>query len=322
MRKKPSEIEKDKQVFIEKRLGILNRRVKTLEVKLFRLVVLDFISQLETDGGNIKNTAKNINLISRIDSIYKKFNKESQEDVAIKYANDLLKVGGFNVDYFSQVVDDSRESIGERVKGRNLRILGIDEVKGKSVVKEGGYIDNLINDTRIKTNIKRRGILAIQSGISTSELRRVIGDDLITSKRKEGLLKRYWRQNVYDTYSQFDRSTSKDLADQYKMQCAVWSLGEESDSRHICDKQNGKVYLREEIEELKDFANKKRSKKVIGPIVESVASYNPYIQQGGINCKHSWRWVSNREALRRDKTLYEEDGVIKRKEGGNPNKDI
>lgn len=315
-------LEKKKLEFIETRVGKLKKKVIGLEKKLFRALLTKFIVDLQTENGVISNTPKNLALISVIDEIYNDFNNKHQSKLTSQYASDLIKIGGFNQEYFKSIVQENKEEINEKLKARNLRTLGIEKVKGKTKIKKDGYLDLFLKDTTVKTQIKRRALLAVQVGMSVQDLRKTIATDVVTSQQSEGLLKRYWRQNAIDTYSAFDRSTSKALADEYEMQACAYSNGTESDTRKFCKHNVGKIYLRDEVEEWKDYANRKRGKKYIGPIVESKSSYNPFIQQGGINCKHSLRWITNRTALREDKTLTEENGVLIRQEGKNPNKTL
>lgn len=316
------EIEKNKLEFIETRVSQLKGKVIGLEKTLFRAILSRFIVDLQTDNGIIANTPKNLALISTIDDIYNEFNIKHQSKLTTEYAKDLIKIGSFNQDYFKKVVEENKAEVNDKLRKRSLEVLGIEKKGTNTIIKKGGYLDMFLNDTTVKTQIKRRAVLAIQVGQTTQDLRKTIASDIITTNQKEGLLKRYWRQNAIDTYSAFDRSTGKALADEYNLQACFYSTGTESDSRYFCKHNVGKVYLREEVEEWKDYVNKKRGGKYIGAIVESKSSYNPFIQQGGINCKHSLRWISNRTALRQDNTLYEEDGVLYRETGKNPNKSL
>ena len=317
-----NKIEKKKLDYIETRVSKLKGSVVGLEKKLFTAVLTKFIVNLNTEGGKITNTPNNLALISLLDDIYNQFNDKHQSKLTQQYAKDLIRIGGFNEDYYKTIVDQNKEEINKKLRKRSLNVLGIEKNGTKTTIKKGGYLDLFLNDTTTKTQIKRRALLAIQVGMTTQDLRKTIATDIITTKQKEGLLKRYWRQNAVDTYSAFDRATGKALADEYGIQAFLYSAGSESDSRLFCLHNKGKVYLPEEIEEWKDYANKKRGKKYKGPIVESISSYNPHTQQGGINCKHSLRGISNRMALRTDKTLYEENGILKREKGKNPNKSL
>jgi hypothetical protein len=315
-------IEEEKLDFIGKRIGNLKRSIVGLEKTLYTAILNQFLSKLDTEKGQITNTPQNISLISLIDKIYESFNLNHHSELTDQYAKDLIRIGLYNETYYNSIVDEAKEDINEKLRNRSLRVLGIEKKEAKATLKKGGYLDLFLNDNVIKTQIKRRALLAVQVGMSIQDLRKTIATDIITTKQKEGLLKRYWRQNAVDTYSAFDRATGNALAEEYGITAFLYSAGTESDSRHFCRHNNNKVFLNEEIEEWKDLANKKRGGKIIGPIVESKSSYNPKTQQGGINCKHSLRGISNRMALRLDNTLFEEKGKLIRKKGENPNKDL
>lgn len=320
----PQKIHDDKLKFIFERLDKLKRRVARLEKSLFESINSRLLLFLQVDdNGNIKNNQTNLNYINRVDSIFNDINKGQNLDTVSIFAKDLISVGSKNEYYFRTILNTDVKDKAELIKNRNLKALGIEATKKGSKLTKGGFLDLFLNDETPRNTIKRLAYQFIVNGTPINEFKDTLIQEIVTSERKSGIMDKHYRSYAYETYNSFDRSNAKAWADEFKLQVAQYTKGLESDSRYFCIHNIGKYFLREEIQEWDTLKNKKIGKKVVGPIVPRDYSYNPFIRQGGINCKHGLRWVSNEFALRYDKTLYlDEKGIMRRKDGKNPNNDI
>lgn len=310
MLNKLKEISKRKTAFIESAEKKLERRLNILEKKLVKAIFDSFVDKATIDGGVITFSNTNLNLLASIDSVIAKFKREQYLEVFSSHVKDYLTIGTLTNTYFETQITESRfNRLEKRIRKVNLNSIGLDE---KGVLKKGGFLETFYNNDGFSTEIKRTVIKHIDSGSRIEALRTELVDTIISTEKKNGLLKRYWRQHAYDTQQRFNRNYSNTWADATGMTASFYSAGTVSDSRIFCKERVGKVFLIDEVEDWKDIANKRQGKNIIGPIVANKASYNPRRDCGGINCQHVLNPISDFIALDADKTLKLEDGKLVR----------
>jgi len=112
------------------------------------------------------------------------------------------------------------------------------------------------------------------------------------NKQQAGLLERYSRNFVYDTYSQVDRVTASTFADRLQLDYAIYEGGLIKTSRPFCKKMltANKLYRKEDIITM---GKKSTTNPGWGP--EGVDEYSVWFFKGGGSCGHVWR----RETYRR-----------------------
>jgi len=93
-----------------------------------------------------------------------------------------------------------------------------------------------------------------------------------------GRMSQYYRNFVYDTYSQVDRATGEVYAEKLGLQFAVYEGGIIKTTRKFCRERNGKVFHRTEIEKF-------------DPKVAKPPNYNPFTDLGGYGCRHHLNWI-------------------------------
>jgi len=289
----PTQINKLKREFIEQRQDFMKGKVTELQKKLYDKIFDKIISQLVTSGGVITDDGKNIELSTAIDKIFKEFNSNEFLPIIKLFGKDLLKIGKLNNDYF-QVASgkhlDEVKKVGIKAEEKLNKQLGI-EKDGKLTNKS--YLDKLIKDTKLRDEIKKETVKAITNKKPVGELILELQKKIEGNAKVDGGLKRYFDQNMRDTYNTFDAQSSSLYASGLGMQAFVYQGGKIKSSRCFCIAKDNQVFTIEEAKQWEAGTNDE-----CRPIwnEKTDGKYN-YTMRGGYECRHSLDFISNKLAI-------------------------
>jgi len=297
-------IQKKKDSFLEKSESSLDKKVTGAERKLLDLITKDFLDKLETEDGKIVSNGKNVTLTQAIDKIFKTFDERINASLVKDYVNDIKKVSALNESYFKIFEPNAKKFKGIKdsaEKGIRTR-LGLD-TDGK--IRRGGFLSGFLTDNTQKRQLKTMVTDAITSGQGFSQLRESVQTLTIGNKQVQGQLQSNYRQLIYDTYSQLDNFQSGLYADAIGMDAFRYAGGKIRTTRKFCCQRNGKIWTVEEAEKWQSLKFQGKTK-----------NYNPLIDLGGYNCRHSTQYISNELTARKRKDLtLDEDGKLVKKKG-------
>lgn len=291
-----AEIIKEKEDFLIKRQDKLLEGASEMEKKLFQAILNKFIEKLVVDNGVISTKDNNlIELTAALDKIFDEFKKEIKS-VSNQVQSDLTKVMKYNGQYYSffdtngKRYSDIQNSVYDVMKSR----IGINE-KGGYV--KGGFLDQLIQETPLRSEIKNATLKAVTGGVKLSDFIDSTRVQVMGSDNVDGSLVKYYKGFAYDTYQQFDRSTNQQFADKLDLSTFVYTGGLIDDSREFCKDKNRKVFTIEEAQ--RDWPNDPKLLKTKAEKEEGVVSnYSPLIDLGRWNCRHTLRFISKEQALK------------------------
>lgn len=242
-----------------------------------RSVVEDFVDGLEKDeAGNIKNTLGNKRKIALLDKVYNQYVEQSGVKVVETIVKGVSDVLNFNGRYFGvfttkaqlgKIMAETRDTIGDW--------LGITKRGG---LVENGYLNRLLTDQTIKNTVRDSVFKSVISQKGFFEVKKDLRNYIAGNKDKAGALQQYYRNFVYDTFSQVDRTQAKIFADKLGMEYAIYEGGIIKTSRKFCRDRNGKVFTKEEIEKF-------------DPPEAKPPNYNPITDLGGYGCRHHLNWI-------------------------------
>jgi hypothetical protein len=288
-----------KRTFIEQRQQFMKKHIAASERKLYDQVFNKVISQLETESGNIISSSKNLTLATDVDAIYRNFNKREYTNILRKFSKDLGRISDLNSDYFKTVADDTTpkrfDSVNKEVKTFMSKRIGLNS---KSEVVKDGYLDRLIKDEALKNKIKDGIIKGITNKTPVAQVVKKLEKIIVGSPDVEGGLVKHFNQHMNDTYNQFDRTTSKMFAEKLDLRFFIYQGGKIKTSRPFCIKHDNKCYTVQEAEKWKSQIGDKD-----GPIADK-NDYNPLVDCGGYNCRHSLDFISNSLAKRYRPDLF------------------
>jgi hypothetical protein len=277
-------------------LDKLSTLVEGNQKKLLTAVIDDFLDKLDTKGGIIQNTLKNKQLLSLFDSVYNTYNQTASIEVIKTIITGVQQIIDFNAGYFAVVAPQTQLApIKTSVQNTIDSWLGINTSNGN--VTTNGYLDTLITDTTVKNQIRNIVVKDIINQSGYNEAKQNLKDYIEGNNQgpevdgsgpaNTGALSKYYRNFVYDTYSQVDRSTANTYADTLELDYAIYEGGIIKTSRPFCRLRNGKVFNREEIQ-LWGEAD---------PPPAMPPGYNPFTDCGGYGCRHHLNWIPNNVAF-------------------------
>lgn len=252
-------------------ISVLENKVEQSQRHLLDLTVSQFVDKLQlTEDGRVRNTLHNKRLLANIDTIFDRFGKTAGVEIARLIAQGVQSVVNFNGEYYKMFTTQAQLlPITATVKEFVQSWLGLTE---RGAVRANGYLDTLIKDTTVKNQIKDFALRSVIGQKGWMESKNELG------KIVSGRMSQYYRNFVYDTYSQVDRATGEVYAEKLGLQFAVYEGGIIKTTRKFCRERNGKVFHRTEIEKF-------------NPPVAKPPNYNPFTDLGGYGCRHHLNWI-------------------------------
>lgn len=258
-------------------LSVLERKVKQSERQLLELTVREFVDKLElTEGGRVRNTLYNKRLLANIDRVFEQFGRTIGVELARTIAQGVQAVVNFNGDYYRMMTTRAQTlPISKTVKEFVQAWLGLTE---RGAVKANGYLDTLVKDTTVRNYVKDFALRSVIGQQGWQESKQQLQTIIAGNKERTGRLSQYYRNFVYDTYSQVDRATGEVYAEKLGFNFAVYEGGIIKTTRKFCRERNGKVFHRTEIEKF-------------DPPAAKPPNYNPFTDLGGYGCRHHLNWI-------------------------------
>lgn len=287
-----SEVAQLREDFVRERTKLLNRRVSAAEQKLYEVIFKKVIEQFELDGGSIKSSSANIDIVNRLDSIWKEFQKGDYMKVIGMFSGDMSAIQSLNKTYFS-IIDLDKEKIKKisaEVDNSINKRLGLN--KAGEVINKG-FLDKLIKDETFLKDIKKQTYKAVSGGESLKQFTKRISTTIKGNESVNGGLVKHFNTFAYDTYAAVDRTAQKLWAGKLGLRAFIYAGGKIKTSRKFCIKNNGKVFTTDESKNWEDLIGEDD-----GPMW-SEGTYEPLRDMGGHRCRHSPNFISNREAISR-----------------------
>jgi len=232
-------IHKKKLDFLEKREAALKRKVSTAERKLLDVIIEKFIDELEVSGGQIKSNVGNIKLTQALDRIFEDFDNILNKNIIKSYITDMEGLKSFNKTYFGTFERNKKtlENLSSSSAAQINRRLGITPNGG---VVGGGFLDNFIKDSRLRTEFTELVTKGISGGVSFKDMKNDIKLFIVGGESSLGSLQKNYSTFIYDTYQQIDRLESGIYAQAIGMDSFIYSGGKVRDTRKFCCQRNGK----------------------------------------------------------------------------------
>lgn len=265
----------------------LKKNASKAQRVLFEKILDALIDQLDISKGVIALDGRTgVKITTAINKVVEEFNKSTNLEIIGSMVEDLDVLADFSNSYFRDpgILGKSKaltEALGT-AKSQTNGFLGLTS-EGKLI--NNGTLSSLLNDSSIELEIKQLASTSVQSG-SLTKLRSDIKGLIQGSPDKLGLVESHYDRFAKDTFAVFDRSYNNIIADEVGLDHALYQGGLVADSRDFCIERDGLVWTREEIASWADLSFQGKPD-----------SYDPFIDLGGFNCRHSLNWISETLAL-------------------------
>lgn len=297
-----SEILRRKQLFIDGKRDVLQRDILRLQSRLLDEIIAEILPFLDVKDGVILDTVKNYRLLSDLDKVYNNFARFVVEGVGAKIISSTSTLAKINQDYFTiSLSGDLPKRFDRVIASSKLKIdlrLG---VEGGKMVR-GGFLESFLKDPSLSTQVKNYISKSITGQMDTKEfitgLRQMINGD-----GGPGGLEKQYNRFAFDLYQQYDAAYGLSLAEEFDMRFFIYQGGLIGDSRDFCAAHNNKVWTRDESEtwatwtpadgEYPEGYEIKAKDLTATPSYLGYVGYQPLIDRGGYNCRHSIGWISD-----------------------------
>ena len=253
--------------------------VRGLQAIAYGLVTEWLVGNIETEGGRIKYTAKNLGRVQGLFSIFQKFQKEYENTILGTVLDWAGRLFGLNAQYFD-AFDNPAESVDDAARRLTLQRWGYNTLTKELI--PGGYFQSLFNNANVAQRVAGLVNQAIAQKMPLAQFQRVFRQ-VFVGQSGQGMLERHWKTNSFDLYQRIDRTANLVYADRLGLDYAIYSGTLEEDSRPFCIARVNKVFGRDEIAAWAnlEFAGKPK----IG--------YDPFTDCGGFRCRHHLSFISN-----------------------------
>ena len=270
-----------KENYIDSKQKELDKDVIFMQMMLFGLIMSDYVGKFRVEDGKIIVSEYNMRLAREVETLMDKFSNKFQKSVLKEFANGMLKLTNFSIDYFKGLGYLEKE-----LKNIELTMDFIYERIGISRTGEilkNSYLYSLSKNAEVREEIKNYVINSVAGQKNYSEYLKGMKELIVGNDQVEGTLQRYYGQFAYDTYNQVDSAINKNFADNLGLTYFIYMGSLIDTSREFCIKRAGKAFSIEETETWKDDPDliDKKTKN----------EYNPLIDRGRYRCRHSIRYI-------------------------------
>ncbi len=276
------------ETLIEDLLSGLDKRLKTAERELFRLILADVLPKFSAPDGILTASARNLARLSLIDDVVAQFERDAARNLALRFADELLEVAGKNAEYYLKTGFDRAKVQAIAADTSLIRAkIGLDEAGG---LVADGYLARLAKSEALRDRLRDFVVESFATKQTLADFTRGMKNLIEGSSETEGALRNYWRQYAYDSYNAVREVSNLHYANELGLEWFVYTGGVIQTTRRFCEKRNRKVFSRKEAEgwvndpDLIDKATKNQ--------------YKPLIDRGRYNCRHFIMWISETEAQR------------------------
>lgn len=252
------------------------------------------LSMLETSNGDVKKNKNNLIIIGKLDGIMNQLALTSGSILVnslLKRISDVLKM---NVNYYGAMLskDETLKSVKESIEKEVNQRFGIKE-DGTLIV--GGFISSLLLDQSVKNTLKQNLYTSIYANSKVTSVMAEAKAYLSGKKGVKGAIESFYSKYTNEAFNHADRMSSREFAKKYGLKWFIYAGTLVDNSRAFCKAKIGGIYNTLEAEKWID--------ETPSPLGISKESYSPTIHMGGINCRHSPFFITERMKNEYEKSL-------------------
>lgn len=263
---------RNKDKSIDKARSLLTKETLFAQKRLTKFVVNQYLPNLDVSDGVIKNTNANIVKANNIGKLTSFVNNEINKTLEKLYLQSFKDIGSKSVDYFNEfnLAPKQRAAILKR----NRQLVRI-------------FVSGLFDNNQLVADVANTASKAVVSGLPYGDLKEAIEGQVNGVGGRKGAIERYHYNNGFDEIQAYSRNLDNNFSEKLSLNYAIYTGGEIKTTRSFCDSRNGKVFNREEIEDMGKL--QWQGKK---------PNNNIFTDMGGYNCRHYWNWISYELAKR------------------------
>ena len=280
--KKSKEIERSLKGLVDG----LSTDVEKVQRQLAEMLLETFGDTLDVDSKKLLFNVTNIAATSTvIDTVFSQAYKDKIGPLLRQLGTGLEMSYELAFDYYRTMGYGVKDLKGAAKQISVVRsLIGI-EANGKLV--PDGYLSRLGQSQSVKETLKKYVLNAVVNEASLAGFNKGFN---VLMKGNTGVLASHWRQYAYDTFNQVHEIGNRSIATSIGLGFFIYEGSIIDTSREFCRKRAGEVFHITETATWKndpDLVDKK-----------SKDSYQPLIERGRYNCRHTIRYISDELAIR------------------------
>lgn len=304
---------KRKQKAIDRLDDLIARLILTSQESLRKAIMADIIPLLTASSGDLKNTFSNMSAVGRTLDVFTEWVEGPGLNLADEIARSVVKAHEANAAFYATTLAGAKTAkqisrAAESTLKSTIRRYGI-QIQGRTArAKMGGYIVSTIADQAIARSIENVLRGAVISEGPLSKLRRDLGIELGRGS-SAGVLERILGEKMPQPALKADREINVEVGQALQLNYAFYQGGEIQTTRPFCSERNNKVFSRDEIAKFGTPQDKYGgyTNKAAGEFQGKTKVYNPFLDLGGYNCRHSYDWISDELARNFRPELFKDD---------------
>jgi hypothetical protein len=301
--KRISKVLKQKQEFIDLSRSQMEKKIAKSQSEFLKEILSDLISSLKYDRyGNILDTKENYRILGDFNKMSNTFTQALSETMSKMVMSATSGIAALNKKYFAVALTDIPgrfDKIIETTASKiNLRI----GLEGGEMVR-GGWLESFLKDKTMDFQVKNYISKSITGQVDTKDFIRGLSDIVNGVGEGPGTLERQYQRFAYDMYQQYDAAYASTLGQEFGMKYFAYQGGLIDDSRDFCAAHNDKVWSVEESQTWYEWVPADgqypegyviKAKEIYEhPSYMDYPGYNPLIDRGGYNCRHSIGFISD-----------------------------
>jgi hypothetical protein len=289
-----ADILKQKQSFIDEQRAKMESSVVKLQSQLFNDIVSKLIPELDVKDGLIQDNAKNYRLISVLDKTYKDFQTASSQVMFGQIVAGTTKIADLSKNYFNSLMTGNLPERFDQVIEKTNKLINLKLGLDGGKLQRGGFLQSFFDSNTIGTDLKQMTSKAVTSNTDLKDYVQMLQDKISGTPEYTGGLERQFQRYGYDLYQQYDAAYNMTLGNEFGFTYFIYQGGLVKDSRAFCVEHNNKVYSVEEAQTWGEWIDPKTGEV---PSYLGYPGYDPLIDRGGYNCRHSLGWIDESIAI-------------------------
>jgi hypothetical protein len=275
---------KQREDYIEKQIDFLWERVGHADVDLYNLLIDELIFEFDADDIGLEFSEKNVGKLSLVGGIWDKFNTTVQIPLLLWLAQSVLRQVKSSEKYFSLFGEAPPLNITllKQTLGVNADVTAL---------VEGSYLAGLSKNEELVQTLKQYIVNSLANQSKYTDFIDGFRGLIMGTDEVEGGLTRYYKTYANDIYNQFQRLTDLQLAKKMGMSKFLYAGTIIPTSRNFCIARAGLVFT---VDQTKDwFCDPDLPSNYKGGCTDN---YQPLIELGQYNCRHSVAWINDKMA--------------------------
>ena len=304
--KRLSDILAQKQSFLDLQRNKLEASVVRQQSKLFNDLISEIVPGLDIKDGIIQETVNNYKQIAVLDKVYKTASLSANTVIFNQVVETTNKIGKLSKAYFEAVIEPDMVKRLANVVAKTDRLINLRIGLDGGKMVRGGFIESLFTSNPMGVDLKKFTAKAITGHMNIKDYTKGLKGIVTGVDEKLGGYERQFQRYAFDLYQQYDAAYNKTIGNELGFKYFIYQGGLVQDSRDFCREHNSHVYSVIESESwptwtpsqaifITEFKQKDLN-EVPGYI--DYPGYDPLIDRGGYNCRHTLGWIPDAIAFK------------------------